>query len=68
MSRQAKKLRSLVITIIAVGATNAAIAYGLNSEPAIPSETRIEKSGLPMIPDPPRPRSGVPMVPDVPRP
>jgi len=68
MSRQAKKLRSLVITIIAIAATNAAIAYGFNSETVVLTETRIEKSGLPMIPDVPRPRSGLPMVPDVPRP
>ena len=69
MSRQARKLRALVITVLAVVAMNAAIALGFSSDSAVTTgTTSVDKSGIPMIPDPPRPRSGLPMVPDVPRP
>jgi hypothetical protein len=57
MSRTAKRLRTLVLALLAIIATNAAIATAFN-----------EKSGIPMIPDVPRPKSGIPMIPDVPRP
>ncbi len=53
MSRTARRLRAILFTIVAVGATNLAISYA---------------SGVPMIPDAPRPKSGVPMIPDAPRP
>ena len=57
MSRTAKRVRTLVLTVLAIIATNAAIATAFN-----------EKGGIPMVPDVPRPKSGLPMVPDVPRP
>ena len=70
MSRQTKRIRSLVIMLIAIAATNAAISYGFSPESTISGALSIssEKSGMPMVPDPPRPRSGLPMIPDVPRP
>jgi len=70
MSRRNNRLRSLVIALIAIVATNVAISHGFsakNSLPALSEETK-SKSGLPIIPDPPKPRSGIPIVPDVPRP
>ena len=70
MSRQTKRIRSLVIMLIAVAATNAAISYGFSRENSVTDVASLtaEKSGMPMLPDPPRPRGGLPMVPDVPRP
>ena len=53
MSRTSKRLRSIVITVIAVAATNFAISFA---------------SGVPTMPDAPRPKSGVPTMPDAPRP
>jgi len=47
MSRTANRLRSIVITVIAVAATNLAISYA---------------SGVPTIPEAPRPKSGVPTI------
>ncbi len=66
MSRTAKRARALLITILAVGATNLAVSFA-SGVPMIPDAPR-PKSGVPMIPDAPRPKSGVPMIPDAPRP
>lgn len=68
MSKNARRFRSLIITVVAVAATNAAIAFA-SGVPMIPDSPRPKDSGVPMIPDSPRPKdSGVPMIPDSPRP
>ena len=70
MSRNARRFRSLVITVLAIAATNIAISYADGQKsgvPIIPDMPR-PKSGVPIIPDMPRPRSGVPIIPDMPRP
>ena len=66
MSRTAKRFRSLVITVIAIGLTNFAISYasGVGVKPDSPRP----KSGVGVKPDSPRPRSGVGVKPDSPRP
>ena len=66
MHSTVKRLRSIAITLAAVAATNLAISYA-SGLPMIPDAPR-PKSGLPMIPDAPRPKSGLPMIPDAPRP
>ncbi len=66
MSRTANRLRSIVITVIAVAATNLAISYA-SGVPTIPEAPR-PKSGVPTIPEAPRPKSGVPTIPEAPRP
>ena len=53
MSLIAKRTRSLVITIIAIAITNIAISYA---------------SGIPILPDSPKPKSGMPIIPDAPKP
>ena len=70
MSRHAKRFRSLVIAVIAIVATNAAISYGFSNRSAIPIVPEIPKprSGLPIVPAPPKPRSAIPIVPDIPKP
>jgi hypothetical protein len=55
MSTTAKRIRSLVITVMAIAVANVAISFASG-----------EKSGVP-LPDGPRPKSGVPL-PDGPRP
>ncbi len=55
MSTTAKRIRSLVITVIAIAVTNVAISFASG-----------EKSGAP-LPDVPRPKTGVP-APDGSRP
>jgi len=72
MSKNARRFRSLVITVVAVAATNAAIAFA-SGVPIIPDSPRPRTSGVPIIPDSPRPvveerTSGVPIIPDSPRP
>ena len=72
MSKNARRFRSLVITVVAVAATNAAIALA-SGVPMLPDSPRPKTSGVPMLPDSPRPfvserTSGVPMLPDSPRP
>ena len=57
MSTTAKRIRSLVITVMAIAITNVAISFATG-----------QKSGVPAVPDGPRPKSGVPAVPDGPRP
>ena len=66
MSRTAKRFRSLVITVIAIAATNFAISYasGVSTYPDTPRP----KSGVSTYPDTPRPKSGVSTYPDTPRP
>jgi hypothetical protein len=66
MTRSAKRLRSLVITVIAIGLTNIAISYA-SGVGVIPDSPR-PKSGVGVIPDSPRPKSGVGVIPDSPRP
>ena len=57
MSTTAKRIRSLVITVIAIAVTNVAISFASG-----------EKSGVPVPPDGPKPKSGVPVPPDGPKP
>jgi hypothetical protein len=66
MSRTAKRTRSLVITIIAIAVTNIAISYA-SGIPMLPDSPK-PKSGIPMLPDSPKPKSGIPMLPDSPKP
>jgi len=70
MSRQTSRFRSLVIAVIAIVATNAAISYGFSNRsnlPIVPELPR-PKSGMPLVPELPRPRSGMPIAPELPRP
>ncbi len=66
MSSTAKRFRSLVIAIIAIAATNFAISFA-SGIPVMPDNPR-PKSGIPVMPDNPRPKSGIPVMPDNPRP
>jgi hypothetical protein len=66
MSRVAKRVRSLVITVIAIAVTNIALSYA-SGVSTIPDSPR-PKSGVSTIPDSPRPKSGVSTIPDSPRP
>lgn len=68
MSSNARRFRSLIVTIVAVAATNAAIAFA-SGVPTTPDSPRPRTSGVPTTPDSPRPKdSGVPTTPDSPRP
>jgi hypothetical protein len=58
MSRNAKRIRSIALTVLAIAATNYAISFA---------------SGVPIRPDAPKPKkdvvsSGVPIRPDAPKP
>jgi len=66
MSRTAKRTRSLVITIIAIAVTNIAISYA-SGIPVLPDSPK-PKSGIPVLPDSPKPKSGIPVLPDSPKP
>ena len=66
MSRNAKRTRSLVITVIAIVVTNIAISYG-SGMPVIPESPK-PKSGMPVIPESPKPKSGMPVIPESPKP
>jgi len=71
--RNLKRVRSLLITLALVVATNIAISYagtgfGNKSGLAMIPDSPKPKSGLSMIPDSPRPKSGLSMIPDSPRP
>jgi len=57
MSTTAKRIRSLVITVMAIAVTNVAISFASG-----------DKTGVPIPPDGPRPKTGVPIPPDGPRP
>ena len=66
MSPTAKRTRSLVITIIAIAVTNIAISYA-SGIPVLPDSPK-PKSGIPVLPDSPKPKSGIPVLPDSPKP
>jgi len=66
MSRTAKRTGSLVITIIAIAVTNIAISYS-SGMPIMPDSPK-PKSGMPIMPDSPKPKSGMPIMPDSPKP
>ena len=66
MSSTAKRFRSLVITVMAIAATDIAISFA-SGIPVMPDAPR-PKSGIPVMPDAPRPKSGIPVMPDAPRP
>ena len=66
MSRTAKRFRSLVIAVIAIGLTNFAISFA--SGVAVTPETPRPKSGVAVTPETPRPKSGVAVTPETPRP
>ncbi len=76
MSRTAKRLRSIAVTVIAIAATNYAISFasGVPIRPDAPRpRITTPSSGVPIRPDAPRPKaagpsSGVPIRPDAPRP
>lgn len=70
MSHKVKRFRSLVITVIAIAATNYAISFAAGQKSgaaALPDVPR-PKSGAAALPDVPRPKSGAAALPDVPRP
>ncbi len=70
MSRTAKRVRMVVITIFLVVATDIAISYA-SIVPMLPDAPKPgTKSIVPMLPDAPKPgtKSIVPMLPDAPRP
>lgn len=66
MSRNARRIRSIVITVVAVFAANIAISYA-SGVPIMPDMPK-PKSGVPIMPDMPKPKSGVPIMPDMPKP
>ena len=66
MSLIAKRIRSLVVTVIAIAVANIAISYA-SGMPIIPDSPK-PKSGMPIIPDSPKPKSGMPIIPDSPKP
>ncbi len=66
MTATAKRVRALVITVIAIAATNYAVTFA-SGIPTFPDAPR-PKSGIPTFPDAPRPKSGIPTFPDAPRP
>lgn len=72
MSKNARRFRSVVVTVLAVAATNAAIAFasGIPLRPESPRPVVTERdSGIPVRPEAPRPRtSGIPVRPEAPRP
>jgi len=70
MSHTTKRLRTLVITVIAIAATNFAISFaaGQRSGVAAMPDVPRPKSGIAAMPDVPRPKSGIAAMPDVPRP
>ncbi len=63
MKTTMKRIRALVITVIAVAATNYAVSFA--SGVPLPDSPK-PKSGVP-LPDSPKPKSGVPL-PDSPKP
>ena len=66
MKTTMKRVRALVITVIAIVATNYAVSFasGVSHLPDSPKP----RSGVSHLPDSPKPRSGVPNLPDGPRP
>ncbi len=74
MSKNARRFRSVVITVVAVAATNFAIAFASGSSDATSIPPRPKTSGVATCrPESPRPRltsgtTGVPTRPESPRP
>jgi hypothetical protein len=66
MSRNTRRLRSLALTILLVFVANIAISYA-SGVPIMPDMPK-PKSGVPIMPDMPKPKSGVPIMPDMPKP
>jgi hypothetical protein len=66
MTATMKRTRALVITVIAIAATNYAVSFA--SGIATPPDTPRPKSGIATLPDSPRPKSGIATLPDSPRP
>lgn len=69
MTRTAKRIRSIAITVVAIGLVNSALAFagsrtGIAAIPDVPRP----KTGIAAIPDVPRPKTGIAAIPDVPRP
>jgi hypothetical protein len=54
MSSNARRFRSLIVTIVAIAATNAAISFA-SGVPTTPSNPRPRTSGVPTTPSNPRP-------------
>ena len=68
MSGKAKRVRALVLTVMAIAATNYAISFA-SGVPTKPQSPRPVLSGVPTKPQSPRPKgSGVPTKPESPRP
>ena len=70
MSSTSKRVRSLVVTLVLVVVTNAAIASALKFDsfvPVLPEAPRPD-SFVPVLPEAPRPDSFVPVLPEAPRP
>ncbi len=69
MSRNARKFRSLILTVAGILAINWAIADTGNASVAASNTTSLKASGVPCAPSYPRPKaSGVPCAPSYPRP
>ncbi len=70
-SQTAKRFRAIILTIGLTFAVNFALSYtgitGKTGIPMLPDSPR-PKTGIPMLPDSPRPKTGIPMLPDSPRP
>jgi len=66
MSRNLRRIRSLILTVVAIFAANIAISYA-SGVPIMPDMPK-PKSGVPIMPDMPKPKSGVPIMPDMPKP
>ncbi len=66
MRSTTRRIRSLVIAIIAILATNYAISFatGVSQLPDAPRP----RTGVSQLPDAPRPKTGVSQLPDAPRP
>jgi hypothetical protein len=67
MSRTAKRFRSLVITIIAIAATNFALSYA-GSLPQSTANASSSKMGVAVRPEAPKPKMGVAVRPEAPKP
>ncbi len=68
MSRNAKRFRSLVITVIAVAATNFAISYANTAKSTVKTDSSYQRAANPSVPPPPPVHSRVanPSVPPIP--
>ena len=71
--RNLKRVRSIMLTIALVVATNIAISYagtgfGNKAGIALIPDSPRPKAGIALIPDSPRPKAGIALIPDSPRP